>query len=146
MSQEFQRPGGPGASLQTRCAQPWPWVHPHARLPVQRLLIMKQRSWNRFGASDHSRPPGRRSAAAPSPAKDGPCISASVRGDRSASWRIVAPIPGSFAGPGFFAPMRNAALMRWCLEHGLRIVQPMTLMTMGPYQEPNGAFLCSILY
>jgi GNAT superfamily N-acetyltransferase len=52
----------------------------------------------------------------------------------------------SFAGPGFLLPTRNAALMRWCLQHGLRIVQPMTLMTMGPYEEPKGAFLPSILY
>ena len=52
----------------------------------------------------------------------------------------------SFPGPGFLVPMRNAALVRWCLEHGLRIVQPMTLMTMGPYDEPKAAFLPSILY
>jgi hypothetical protein len=52
----------------------------------------------------------------------------------------------SFAGPGFLVPTRNAALVRWCLEHGLRIVQPMTLMTMGPYDEPKAAFLPSILY
>ena len=31
-------------------------------------------------------------------------------------------------------------------ERGLRIVQPMTLMTLGPYKEPQGAFLPSILY
>jgi hypothetical protein len=35
-----------------------------------------------------------RSAAAPSPEKEGPCISASVRGDTFASARIVAPMPG----------------------------------------------------
>lgn len=52
----------------------------------------------------------------------------------------------SFAGPGLLVPTRNAELMRWCLGHGLRIVQPMTLMTMGPYEEPKGAFLPSILY
>jgi predicted N-acetyltransferase YhbS len=52
----------------------------------------------------------------------------------------------SFAGPGFLLPTRNAALLRWCLDHGLRIVQPMTLMTMGPYQEPRRAFLPSVLY
>ncbi len=52
----------------------------------------------------------------------------------------------SFDGPGFLLPSRNAALMRWCLQHGLRIVQPMTLMTMGPYQEPKAAFLPSVLY
>ena len=52
----------------------------------------------------------------------------------------------SFSGPGFLLPMRNAALFRWCLEQGLRVVQPMTLMSVGPYQEPQGAFLPSILY
>jgi len=52
----------------------------------------------------------------------------------------------SFPGPGFLLPTRNAALMRWCLARSLRIVQPMTLMTMGPYQEPQGAYLPSILY
>ena len=51
-----------------------------------------------------------------------------------------------FAGPGFLVPTRNAELMRWCLEQGLRIVQPMTLMTRGPYQEPRSAFLPSVLY
>ena len=30
--------------------------------------------------------------------------------------------------------------------HGLRIVQPMTLMSLGEYREPQGAFLPSILY
>ena len=52
----------------------------------------------------------------------------------------------SFSGPGFLLPMRNAALFRWCLEQGLRVVQPMTLMSVGSYQEPQGAFLPSILY
>ena len=58
---------------------------------------------------------------------------------------LIASAP-SFAGPGFLLPTRNAALMRWSLQQGLRIVQPMTLMTMGPYEEPKGAFLPSILY
>jgi len=51
-----------------------------------------------------------------------------------------------FAGPGFLLPTRNAELFRWCLDHGLRVVQPMTLMTVGLYNEPAGAFLPSILY
>ncbi|MGQ0751401.1 MAG: GNAT family N-acetyltransferase [Betaproteobacteria bacterium] len=58
---------------------------------------------------------------------------------------LIAAAP-SYGGPGFLVPTRNAALMRWCLQHGLRIVMPMTLMTMGPYEEPKGAFLPSILY
>lgn len=51
-----------------------------------------------------------------------------------------------FAGPGFLLPTRNGELFRWCLANGLRVVQPMTLMTKGLYQEPVGAFLPSILY
>ena len=58
---------------------------------------------------------------------------------------LIAAAP-SFAGPGFLVPTRNAALIRWCLERGLRIVQPMTLMTMGPDRDPAGAFLPSVLY
>ena len=52
----------------------------------------------------------------------------------------------AFAGPGFLLPTRNAELLRWCLTHGLRVVQPMTLMSRGLYQKPAGAFLPSVLY
>ena len=52
----------------------------------------------------------------------------------------------SFAGPGILIPTRNSALFRWCLANGLRVVQPMTLMTMGLYNEPAGAWLPSILF
>jgi Acetyltransferase (GNAT) domain len=51
-----------------------------------------------------------------------------------------------FAGPGFLFPTRNGELFRWCLSNGLRIAQPMTLMSKGLYNEPAGAFLPSILY
>jgi GNAT superfamily N-acetyltransferase len=51
-----------------------------------------------------------------------------------------------FQGPGMLVPSRNADLFAWCLDHGLRVTQPMTLMTMGLYNEPAGAFLPSILY
>jgi GNAT superfamily N-acetyltransferase len=52
----------------------------------------------------------------------------------------------AFQGPGILVPTRNAELFRWCLESGLRVVQPMTLMTMGLYNEPAGAYLPSILF
>jgi GNAT superfamily N-acetyltransferase len=52
----------------------------------------------------------------------------------------------SVPGPGFMVPMRDAELLRWCLEQGLRVVQPMTLMSIGPYAQPKGTFLPSILY
>ena len=51
-----------------------------------------------------------------------------------------------FPGPGILVPTRNAGLFHWCLEKGLRVVQPMTLMTMGLYNEPAGAYLPSILF
>jgi GNAT superfamily N-acetyltransferase len=51
-----------------------------------------------------------------------------------------------FHGPGFLVPTRNAELLRWCLEQRLRIVQPMTLMSMGRYEQPRGAWLASISY
>jgi hypothetical protein len=43
-------------------------------------------------------------------------------------------------------PSRNAELFRWCLASGLRVVEPMMLMSLGLYNEPKGAFLPSILY
>lgn len=52
----------------------------------------------------------------------------------------------NFPGPGFLIPTRNSDLLRWCLENGLRLVQPMTLMSLGLYNEPGGAFLPSVLY
>ena len=52
----------------------------------------------------------------------------------------------TIGGPGFLVPTRNNDLMRWCLNRGLRITQPMTLMTVGLYNEPVGAYLPSVLY
>jgi GNAT superfamily N-acetyltransferase len=51
-----------------------------------------------------------------------------------------------FAGPGFLLPSRNGEVFRWCLQHGLRVVQPATLMSLGLYNQPSGAFLPSILF
>ncbi len=52
----------------------------------------------------------------------------------------------SFGGPGILVPSRNNVLFRWCLSNGLRVVEPMTLMTAGLYNEPAGAWLPSILF
>jgi hypothetical protein len=41
---------------------------------------------------------------------------------------------------------RWVGLLRWVLDHGLRIVQQSTLMTMGLYNEPAGAYLPSIRF
>lgn len=52
----------------------------------------------------------------------------------------------SFAGPGVLVPSRNHELLRWCLGNGLRVVQPMTLMSTGLYNEPSGVWLPSVLF
>jgi len=52
----------------------------------------------------------------------------------------------SFTGPGILVPSRNSALLRWCLANGLRVVQPMNLMSTGLYTDPAGAWLPSVLF
>jgi predicted N-acetyltransferase YhbS len=52
----------------------------------------------------------------------------------------------SFGGPGILVPSRNNVLLRWCLANGLRVVQPMTLMSTGLYNDPAGAWLPSIMF
>jgi predicted N-acetyltransferase YhbS len=52
----------------------------------------------------------------------------------------------SFGGPGILIPSRNSTLFRWCLANGLRVVQPMTLMSIGLYNEPAGPWFPSVLF
>ncbi len=51
-----------------------------------------------------------------------------------------------FQGPGFVVPTRNYELFRWCLDQKLRLVMQMTLMSIGLYNDPAGAYLPSVLY
>ena len=51
-----------------------------------------------------------------------------------------------YSGPGILVPARDSVLFKWCLADGLRIVQPMTLMSTGLYREPAGAWLPSIFF
>lgn len=67
-------------------------------------------------------------------------------GETNADVQALIADADSFGGPGILVPTRNASLFRWCLDHGLRVVQPLTLMTIGLYNEPAGAYLPSILY
>jgi GNAT superfamily N-acetyltransferase len=46
----------------------------------------------------------------------------------------------------FLLPTRQAELFRFLLAEGLRITKPMTLMTLGPYQEPLGSYMPSVGY
>jgi predicted N-acetyltransferase YhbS len=57
---------------------------------------------------------------------------------------LIAAAP-EFTGPGFLLPTRNYEVFTWCLANGLRLVEPMTLMTTGLYNEPNGAYLVCVL-
>lgn len=52
----------------------------------------------------------------------------------------------AFEGLGILVPARDTELFRWCLDSGLRVVQMMTLMSVGPYMEPAGAYLPAIMY
>ena len=52
----------------------------------------------------------------------------------------------TIVGLGFLVPSRNTALMRWCLNAGLQLVQQSTLMSIGAYADPRGAWLPSIGY
>ncbi|UWZ83368.1 GNAT family N-acetyltransferase [Occallatibacter riparius] len=52
----------------------------------------------------------------------------------------------TYGGPGILIPNRNTELLRWCLSNGLRITQPLTLMTTGLYNEPRGAWYPSVLF
>ena len=46
----------------------------------------------------------------------------------------------------FILPSRQSNLFRWCLQQGLRVIKPMTLMAMGRYQRPQGCYLPSVGY
>jgi predicted N-acetyltransferase YhbS len=67
-------------------------------------------------------------------------------GDANQDLQALLSAATQFQGPGILVPTRNASLFRWCLENGLRVTQVMTLMTMGLYNEPAGAYLPSILF
>jgi hypothetical protein len=58
---------------------------------------------------------------------------------------LVAAAP-AFGGSGILVPAHNSALLQWCLREGLKVQQLMSLMTIGLYTEPAGAYLPSILY
>lgn len=52
----------------------------------------------------------------------------------------------AYRGTGIIVPTRNAELFRWCLDRGLRVSFPGTMMSVGFYTEPQGGYLPSSLY
>jgi len=51
-----------------------------------------------------------------------------------------------FSGPGFLLPTRNHDVFAWCLNCELKLVFQMTLMSTGLYNQPDGAWLPSVIY
>jgi predicted N-acetyltransferase YhbS len=58
---------------------------------------------------------------------------------------LIGAVP-EFGGPGFLLPTRNHEVFKMCLMAGLKLVSQMTLMTIGVYNEPTGAYMPSVLY
>jgi predicted N-acetyltransferase YhbS len=62
---------------------------------------------------------------------------------------LAALIAGALAADdspaSFLLPVRQHALLRWCLQAGLRAVKPMTYMVTGEYRAPRGAWIPSVL-
>jgi GNAT superfamily N-acetyltransferase len=59
---------------------------------------------------------------------------------------IAGALAASGAPGSFLLPTRQAELFRWCLREGLRVVKPMTYMTVGRYETPAGSWIPSVLY
>lgn len=51
-----------------------------------------------------------------------------------------------FGTPGFLVPLSNNDLFRWCLDRGLRVFFVLNMMTLGLYQDPEGAYMPSVGY
>jgi hypothetical protein len=58
---------------------------------------------------------------------------------------LIGASPG-YPGPSFLLLTLNIELFRRCLEHDLRVVQVMTLMSIDSYNEPAGICLPTVLY
>jgi hypothetical protein len=60
---------------------------------------------------------------------------------------LLAGVAAALRAPlALLVPTRQAGLVRWCLDEGLRVEKPMTLMAMGEYREPQGSWFPSGIY
>lgn len=69
----------------------------------------------------------------------------SIAEDNRALMALLSAAPAIDAS-GFLLPSGNAEVFRWCLAQGWRVLQVNTLMTLGLYNQPEGAWIASILY
>ena len=67
-------------------------------------------------------------------------------GESNEDLRALIGAAAAFGGPGFLVPTRNHDLFRCCLDLGTQLISQRTLMTIGLYNEPAGAYLPSIRY
>ena len=67
-------------------------------------------------------------------------------GDSNEELKALIAWAAAFHGHGPLIPSRNGELVRWCYGKGLRLMQQMTLMSVGLYNEPRFPFIPSILY
>jgi GNAT superfamily N-acetyltransferase len=75
-----------------------------------------------------------------------PAAHAVAESDESMQALIAGTAAATGAPAAFLLPVRQAELFRWCLDAGLRVVKPMTYMTVGEYREPRGSWIPSVLY
>jgi GNAT superfamily N-acetyltransferase len=69
-----------------------------------------------------------------------------VVGESNEELKALISAAPEFLGCGPLIPSRNGDLLRWCYSKGLRLMQQMTLMTVGLYNDPRSPFIPSILY
>jgi GNAT superfamily N-acetyltransferase len=69
-----------------------------------------------------------------------------VVGESNEELKALISAAPEFLGCGPLIPSRNGELLRWCYSKGLRLMQQMTLMTVGLYNDPRSPFIPSILY
>jgi predicted N-acetyltransferase YhbS len=69
-----------------------------------------------------------------------------VVGESNEELKALISAAPEFLGCGPLIPSRNGELLRWCFGKGLRLMQQMTLMSVGLYNEPRFPFIPSILY
>jgi predicted N-acetyltransferase YhbS len=59
---------------------------------------------------------------------------------------VLGALAATEAPASFLLPIRQGELFRGCLAAGLRVLKPMTYMTLGEYREPAGAWIPTVLY
>ena len=69
-----------------------------------------------------------------------------VVGESNEELKALISAAPEFLGCGPLIPSRNGDLLRWCYSEGLRLMQQMTLMSVGLYNDPRFPFIPSILY